>query len=185
MEIFLVYSANNSLLSKAIQCYTKETYNHVSIALDKDLDNTYSFGRKKMSNPLIGGFVKENFWDPFFSSSQCSIYSLEVTLEQYERITSILNYFNRNKDLYKYNFIGLLALSLDYRLEREHAFFCSEFVATLLSESGAASFEKENHFITPQDLLNLGGLNKIYEGQMIHYLTETTASQSLTNISIA
>ena len=69
MEIFLVYSANNSLLSKAIQCYTKETYNHVSIALDKDLNNTYSFGRKKMSNPLIGGFVKEDFWDPFFFTS--------------------------------------------------------------------------------------------------------------------
>ena len=185
MEIFLVYSANKSLLSKAIQCYTKEAYNHVSLALDKELINTYSFGRKKMSNPLIGGFVKEDFWDPFFSTSECAVYSLEVTEEQYERIMSILEYFNKNKALYKYNFIGLVALSLDYRLEREHAFFCSEFVATLLSDSGAATFEKENHFITPQDLLNLGTLEKVFEGKMIHYLTENHSANAVAHMSVA
>ncbi|MGF2054235.1 hypothetical protein [Vagococcus fluvialis] len=179
MEIFLVYSANKSLLSKAIQCYTKEAYNHVSLALDKELINTYSFGRKKMSNPLIGGFVKEDFWDPFFFTSECAIYSLDVSPEEYEKITSLLNYFEKNKALYKYNFIGLLALSLEYNLEREHAYFCSEFIATILTESNVGVFEKDNQFIKPQDLLSLNRLEKVYEGQIIDYLTSSKLSQPL------
>lgn len=182
MEVFLVYSANKSLLSKMIQFYTKETYNHVSISLDKELVSTYSFGRKKMSNPLIGGFVQEDFWDPFFLTSECAIYSLDITEKEYNKLLSLIEFFEKNKALFKYNFIGLLALSLQYNLERENAYFCSEFIATLLSESNVTSFDKENQFITPQDLLELHGLEKIYEGDMFHYLTKENMRETL-NVS--
>ncbi|MDT2829666.1 hypothetical protein P7H60_00205 [Vagococcus carniphilus] len=170
MEVFLIYSANQSFLSKAIKCYTKETYNHVSIAFDKELTQTYSFGRKKVTNPLIGGFVQEDFWDPFFLTSQCAIYSLEVTNEQYQAMTAVINYFDSNKQLFQYNFLGLLALSLKLNIEREHAFFCSEFIATLLAESNIADFSKKHHFVTPKDILELQIFEKVYEGQVINYL---------------
>lgn len=170
MEVFLVYSANQSFLSKAIKIYTKETYNHVSIAFDKQLNQTYSFGRKKITNPLIGGFVQENFWDPFFLTSNCAIYSLEITQEQYQSMTKVIAYFDSNRQLFQYNFLGLLALSLKLNFEREHAFFCSEFIATLLSESNVTSFKKKHHFVTPKDILELNALEKIYEGQVIQYL---------------
>ncbi|MGX7023888.1 hypothetical protein [Vagococcus hydrophili] len=173
MEIFIIYSANNSLLSKAIKCYTKEKYNHVSIALDVELKDTYSFGRKKINNPLIGGFVKEDFKDPFFLTSHCSLYSLEVTEEQYESIRKIISYFETNKELFQYNLLGLVALSMEYCIERENAYFCSEFVAMLLTESKIATFQKKNQFITPKDLLALDNLTKVYEGQMIDYLLNT------------
>lgn len=184
MEIFLVYSANKSLLSRAIQCYTKETYNHVSIALDKSLANTYSFGRKKISNPLIGGFVKEDFWDPFFLTSECAIYSLDVSLEEYSQIIKTLNYFEKNKEFFKYNLLGLVALSLEYPLERENAFFCSEFIATLLTESNTVDFNKKIQFITPQDLLSLSRLEKVFEGQVVDYLTAKSLVDEV-SVSIA
>ncbi|MEG0255699.1 hypothetical protein [Vagococcus sp.] len=172
MKVFLVYSATNSLLSKSIKCYTKETYNHVSIAFDENLDQTYSFGRKKIANPLIGGFVKENFWDPFFLTSECLIYSLDVSVEQYEKMLEIVYYFDQNKQLFQYNFLGLIALSFNYDFKRENAYFCSEFVATLLNESNVTTFDKKIQFITPKDLLEIQHLEKIFEGQVVNYLSE-------------
>lgn len=176
MEVFLIYSANQSFLSKAIKCYTKETYNHVSIALDKELNQTYSFGRKKITNPLIGGFVQEDFWDPFFLTSECAIYSLKITQEQYQSMIKEIDYFEVNKQLFQYNFLGLLALSLKLNFEREHAFFCSEFIATLLSKSKVTNFQKKHHFVTPKDILELRELEKIYEGQVINYLVANESS---------
>ena len=173
MEIFLIYSANNSLLSKAIKYYTKETYNHVSLSLDENLTNTYSFGRKKISNPLIGGFVKEDFWDPFFLTSECAIYSLSVSEEEYENLLAIIDFFEENKSMYRYNFIGLLALLTPYEIASEHAYFCSEFVATLLEQSKITSLETEAHFVTPKDLLNLVEGTKVFEGTMVNYLSTT------------
>lgn len=173
MEIFLIYSANNSFLSKAIKCYTKEKYNHVSLALDVNLKDTYSFGRKKMNNPLIGGFVKEDFHDSFFLTSHCLIYSLEITENEYLQLQKNISYFETNKQHFQYNLLGLVALSMEYCLERENAYFCSEFVATLLTESKIVTFQKKNQLITPHDLLAIDNLTKIYEGQMINYLLES------------
>lgn len=169
MKVFLVYSATNSLLSKSIKCYTKETYNHVSLAFDEHLDQIYSFGRKKITNPLIGGFVKENFGDPFFLMSDCLIYSLEVSDDQYNKMLDLIQYFEKNQQLFQYNFLGLLALSINYEFKRENAYFCSEFVATILEECNVVSFNKKRQFITPKNLLDIQNLEKVFEGRVADY----------------
>ncbi|MGO3838384.1 MAG: hypothetical protein ACTJHZ_08460 [Vagococcus sp.] len=185
MELFIVFSANNSLLSRAIKHYTKETYNHVSLSLDKSLNETYSFGRKKITNPLIGGFVQENFWDPFFLTSECAIYSIEVTDVELERVTEHLQYFKENEHYFQYNFLGLLALSIEFNLKRDYAYFCSEFIATILQNAGIIDFEKATHFVTPVDLLSGTTLKKEYEGKMIDYLSLAKKEVSQPQFSIA
>lgn len=174
MELFLVYSANNSWLSKIIKYYTKEHYNHVSLSLTKDLNTTYSFGRKELSNPFIGGFVQEDFWNPFFLNSDCSIYSITITPEQYNQLEQRLHHFHHNQHAYRYNFLGLLALSMDVDFERRHAYFCSEFVATLLQESRIIPTDKKAQFVKPLDLINDQPFQHIFEGKMVDYLTQET-----------
>ena len=58
--IFLVVSDTGTILTRLIKAYTKTPYNHASISFDAELSEVYSFGRKTVYNPFIGGFVKED-----------------------------------------------------------------------------------------------------------------------------
>ena len=58
-KIYIVLSQTGTWFSRAIKFFTKDPYNHASISLDKELNHMYSFGRKKVNNPLRGGFVRE------------------------------------------------------------------------------------------------------------------------------
>lgn len=180
MKIYLIYTASRSVLSRTIKLYTKEDYNHVSIAFDKSLTETYSFGRKKISNPFIGGFVKEDFNDPFFLTAHCEIYSITLTTEQYLLLRQQLAYFINNQPLLRYNLLGLLAITANVKFHRENAFFCSEFVATLLTKSRIASFSKELVFVTPQDILRTCSLEREYHGTVKGYLAYTAIKRSKT-----
>lgn len=170
MKIYLVLTDTNTLLSKTIKFYTKAEYNHASIALDSTLMDMYSFGRKRQNNPFIAGFVQEDLTRDYFIRAQCKILSCEVTLEQYTLLTNLIQYYEQTKSMYHYNLIGLVTLALKIDFKRDDTFFCSEFVATLLAESKIYDFQKENHFVTPQDLEVLPIFESIYTGSLYHYL---------------
>ena len=59
-KIYIVLTHSGSLLSKTIKIVKGYEYTHVSISLDKDLKEMYSFGRIKPYNAFIGGFVHES-----------------------------------------------------------------------------------------------------------------------------
>ncbi len=48
-----------TILSRVVKLYTKKEYSHVSIALDENLEEMYSFGRLNPYIAFIGGFVRE------------------------------------------------------------------------------------------------------------------------------
>ena len=48
-----------TILSRIVKCYTRKEYSHVSIALDENLEEMYSFGRINPYVAFIGGFVHE------------------------------------------------------------------------------------------------------------------------------
>lgn len=49
-------------------------------------------------------------------------------------------------------------------------FFCSEFVAILLSDSRFYGFKKEINLVTPQDLEILAIFKCVYTGSLYNYL---------------
>ena len=51
-KIYIVLTYSGTILSRIIRAYTGDEYSHVSIALDKDLEEMYSFGRLNPYNPL-------------------------------------------------------------------------------------------------------------------------------------
>jgi len=82
-------SYTGTFLSRAIKKYTKAPYSHVSISLEQDLTNFYSFGRKISFCPLWGGFVTEELDKGVykrFKNSECGIFELNVNEEQYFRL---------------------------------------------------------------------------------------------------
>lgn len=172
MHLYLVLTATSSLLSKTIKLYTRASYNHASIALMPSLNDLASFGRKDLNNPFIGGFVREDISHDFFLSARCSIYSCEITLDEYKHIQEQINYFHQHKEDLRYNLLGLITLAVNIDYQRNRAFFCSEFIATILEDSGLYEFSKKPHMVTPKDLQELAIFTHIYTGTISNYLRQ-------------
>ena len=58
-RIYLILTYSGTILSRIIKIYTRDEFAHVSISLDEELNQMYSFGRLNPYNPFIGGFVHE------------------------------------------------------------------------------------------------------------------------------
>lgn len=178
-QIYIVLSDTGTLFTRLIKLYTKKPYNHASISFDHHLEETYSFGRKSAGNPFIGGFVKENTQGSLFNQADCAIYSCTVTNIQMKRMKHYVHRIEANKHLYKYNFLGLFALLINKQIKRDRAFFCSQFVATLLDRCDVIHFDKPLTFVTPYDLQAAPKVKLIYQGKLAEYLNEQGVSGNI------
>lgn len=178
-KIYIVLTDTGTLFTRMIKLYTRKPYNHASISFDHHLEETYSFGRKSTRNPFIGGFVKENTQGSLFNQADCAIYSCTVTKIQIENMKHYIHKIEENKHLYKYNFLGLFAFLFNKQIKREHAFFCSEFVATLLHHCDVIHFDKPLTFVTPYDLQLAPQVELIYRGKLADFLSEHRVSSSI------
>lgn len=170
-EIYIILSNTGTLLSKTIKLYTRAPYNHTSIGFDVELKELYSFGRKNPNNPLPAGFVKENLRHDFFKNTTCCIYKLTISHNEYLAIRHILEGFKTEKNKYRYNLVGLLGVMFNYPIKRDYHYFCSEFVATLLQESGTCYFQKDLGLVRPSDFHYIKNATLIYEGTFSDYVS--------------
>ncbi|MFS0777852.1 hypothetical protein ABC255_17875 [Neobacillus sp. 3P2-tot-E-2] len=183
-QMYLLLTNTGSFLTKLIKLYTKKPYNHASIAFDCQLSEVYSFGRKTVRNPFIGGFVKENVKTGLFKQANCVIYSIAVTEEQIQKMNQVLKECELKKKDYRYNFIGLFGVMFNKPIKRKNAFFCSQFVAFLLEESNIIYFNKPLSLITPHDLQSTSTFQFVYEGKLKDYLNEKEAEFPLNFVSV-
>lgn len=171
--IYIVLTDTGTLFTKTIKAYTKEPYNHASLAFDESLNEVYSFGRKNISNPFFGGFVRENMLSPLFldkrRDTQCAVYSCEIGKTAYDRIRRRIREMERDADDYKYNLLGLLAVAFNIKLKRKRAYFCSQFVAEMLLAGGVSLTGKCPEFTTPADLGRSEQSTLLYTGSLREY----------------
>lgn len=170
-EIYIVLTHTGTTLSNIVKYYTKEKYSHVSIGLDKELKQLYSFGRLKPCNPFKGGFVHEKLDEGTFArfkNTVGAVYSLEITEEQYSNISQIIEIIKQNKDNYKFNIIGLFFVSLKKKYKRKNTFYCAEFVKYTL-EKALNQKGVLPEIIKPMDFIQLDNMKLIYEGVLSKY----------------
>ncbi|MEM5591749.1 hypothetical protein AAHH67_08270 [Niallia circulans] len=67
-KVYIILTDTGTLFTRCIKFFTRKPHNHASISFDPQLNEVYSFGRRKPSNPFIGGFVKENVQHSFFET---------------------------------------------------------------------------------------------------------------------
>lgn len=168
-KVYILLTDTGSLFTKLIKLYTKKPYNHASISFDFELSEVYSFGRKKVENPFHGGFVKENVQKGLFKRADCAIYSYIVTEDELKRMREYVKQIEEQKELYGYNFLGLFGFLLNRPIKRKNAFFCSEFVSSVLKECDSLKFEKPTSLIAPCDLQNATNFQLVYEGKLKDY----------------
>lgn len=178
--VYIMLTDTGTLFTKAIKWYTRKPYNHASIALDPKLSELYSFGRKKIENPFIGGFVKEDIRTALFKEAECAIYLVRVTDEQLVRLTDFIQDMEGSKDNYRYNLVGLLGVVLNRPIPRKNVFFCSQFVATVLKDCGVIDFGKPVSLVRPNDLADLPEFKLVYRGKLKEYCYDSLNEHHLT-----
>lgn len=164
-KIYIVLTHTGTALSKIIKNYTKDEFSHVSISLDSELKEMYSFGRLNPYNPFWGGFVHEGINSGTFKrfkKTVCRIYALDVTEEQYDNVKGIIEYIKHSKQLYNFNVIGLFAVGFNMKISFENSFYCAEFVKYVIEKANIDM--NLPTIIKPEDFKNVNGLQEIYSG---------------------
>lgn len=174
-KIYIILTHTGTVLSRVVKAYTRKEFSHSSIAIDEELLHMYSFGRLRPSNPFWAGFVHEYIDKGTFKkfrNTKAKVYSLEVKDEQYEIIKKILKHFEENKKQYKFNILGLFAVSINKKVRMKNYLYCAEFVKYILD---AAKVENDlPEIIKPEDFKELKGIKEVYNGYLRDYKVENT-----------
>lgn len=166
-RIYIVLSDTGSMFTRAIRLYTRQTYNHTSLSLGDSFEKMYSFGRRKPTNPFIGGFINEHETHiyEYFEDTSCVVMKLDVSDDAYQRIEAKISQFDQDKELLRYNLFGFVGFLVHLPIKRRNAYFCSQFVHEILKESGVEIFEKPSELALPSDFLNWARMEKVYQGK--------------------
>ena len=169
-KIYIILTYTGTALSKIIKFYTKDEFSHVSIALDADLKQMYSFGRLNPYNPFWGGFVHERInrgTFKRFSKTRAKIYSLEIEDEQYEKLKFAIFCIKKFRKSYKFNIIGLFAIGFKIKIRVEKSFYCAEFVKYVLEEAEIKTELPD--LVKPEDFKKIKKLKNEYDGLLRYY----------------
>lgn len=169
-KIYIILTYTGTLLSKIIKCYTKDEYSHVSVSLDADLKEMYSFGRLNPYIPFLGGFVHE-YVDKGtfrrFQNTRAKIIELNIEDSQYLKLKDLINKMGLEKEQYKFNVLGLFAVAFNIKRKKDRYFYCAEFVKYAIEESNINIELPE--LVKPESFNNLQSGKDVYTGLLRNY----------------
>lgn len=164
-KIYILLTATGTTFARFIRVVSRAPYSHVSISLDKECQELYSFGRTYTNNPFVGSFQHENIEKNVFGKYRnipCEMFELEITEEQYKSVKRTIESMKGKK----YNKLGLLCKVLHIPYHRKTCYFCSEFVAYTLECNDIYSFNKPLNYVEPIDFLEIPTKRLIYKGNL-------------------
>lgn len=167
--IYLLLTRSETYFSRLIHHFTNGEFTHASLGLEGPRGPFYSFARKYPRLPFPGGLIQERADRGFFSlhpNIPCCLYELEVSRDTYEFLCRRLRAMYDHRERYHYSLLGTVACFVGLPFARRHHKFCSEFVAELLSESGAAELGKVPAMTRPMDFCGLAELRPIHRGRV-------------------
>ncbi len=168
-KVYIITTFTGTFLSMLIRNITKTPYAHVSVALNEDLKPMYAFGRLNPKTPIFAGFVEENVNQGLYeikSNTSCRVYSLNITNEQYDKLTDNIKSVSDNRDKYDYDVKALMHLR---QKQRDYKYVCSNFVADMLEKSDINIFDKPSFEVLPKDFYDQQDLVLEYEGLLSKY----------------
>ena len=167
-KIYIILSFSGTFFAILIRLFTGKEYSHSSIALDKELNEMYSFGRLKPYNPFKGGFVHEGIHHGTFNrfkKTKAKILEIDVSEDDYNKLSDELTNFKNG--VWKYNYLGVLLYPSKKAIHFKNRFYCSEFVKHMLDLTNT-NFELPE-VVKPYDFNSIENSNVIYEGILKNY----------------
>jgi len=170
--VYVIISRTPTSMGKLIRRFLKGKYNHASISLDENLSQMYSFCRLAVSNPLVGGIIRESVFTLTIGLEDdvpINIYRIPLTLDQYESISKFVFDIYNDEEIYYYNFIQALGLISKKRHTVYKTYICSEFVMEALKQGGIKLTSLESYKITPTDISEIMSEFIYYSGNLKDY----------------
>lgn len=167
--IYILLSRSNTVCARFIRLMTACRYNHSSISLSPEIDCFYSFGRRRLHNPLIGGFVRETLDAGVFSlnlDQPCVLYALEVSEEAYAKMEGQVSECLANYPSYRYNFLGIPFTYFGIPMPLKKHYQCGQFVAWMLEMTGACTLPRPVSLMQPMDFVKIPELVPVYTGTL-------------------
>ena len=164
--IYVILSSTPYKIGKMIRKVTRNSYNHVSIAVDQDMTQMYSFARRYCRTPLYGGFVVESA-SRYYRNDTCSsvkVHRIPISQEQYDGLEKRLANMTENKNRYLYNHLSVLTGLLRRPVHLRDAYTCVEFCVEILNMVGFPVVPGKYYSIG--DLVHLLHPYMVYTGPM-------------------
>lgn len=182
-DVYILLTRSTTYFSRLIRLVTTDEYTHASIGFDGINGEFYSFGRKNSHLILPAGFVIERIQTKQIYSGMTyyTLYKVQVSKTDYDKIIRYIKSIYKNNELYSYNILGVLATFFGLVIQRQHHFYCSQFVAKALSNSKLGKYIESTDKIKPADLSSIpniqvvsygyiGGLGRVEEHQALKQL---------------
>ena len=168
-KIYILLSSTGTFPARAVRLFTHCKYSHVSIALVPSLGKFYSYARRKIHNPLIGGLVEENTKCGIFGlypDGKCQLLEMHVDDAVYDEVSKTLNFYLDNYDKCKYNFGAILPMALGIEQKLKFRMTCSQFVAHLLESTKACALPKHASIMRPSDFFKISNIKCVFNGKL-------------------
>lgn len=182
-SVFVVFSSTPFKMGAFIRAVTRAKYNHVSVAFDSELSETYSFARLYRNTPFCGGFVRET-QERFTNGkgdSQIKICEIKVEDEQLEGARAFIEEMKANRENFVYNFLSAAAYMIKKKVSLPHAYTCLEFVSETLKRAGLPVLVKNGSFLTISGFAEMLDPLTVYEGSYRAYVSNiNSATEQLT-----
>ena len=147
-QISILLTKYSDRMSNFIYHITGRGYTHSSIALGEDPEEYYSFNYRGFAVETIEKHKKRGV-----KNSLC--FKIQVSDEVYETVKEQIQTFQANREEYSYSTFGVFLCLLQIPFRFHKSYFCSQFVAEVLSKSGAANLTKSPSCYTPNHLISL------------------------------
>ena len=147
-QISILLTKYSDRMSNFIYHITGRGYTHSSIALEENPDEYYSFNYRGFAIETTEKHKRRGV-----KNSLC--FKLQVSDEVYETVKTQIQTFLDHREEYSYSSIGVFLCLLQIPLRFHKSYFCSQFVAEVLSKSGAAKLTKSSCCYTPNHLISL------------------------------
>ena len=133
----------------------------------------YSYGRRKLRNPLVGGFVRETPQTGVFGhfrETDAVVVRLPVDGEKYEQLQERMDEMYARRMEYRYDYLGVFLAFFGKTKERQGKSYCSKFVAGELQTAGVHIPQKQ--VFRPMDFLELDCGETVFSGKLCAYQPE-------------
>lgn len=171
--VYVILTKTLTVSGKVICKISRNDYSHASLALDKELNEIYSFARFHYQNPVVGGFVRENVETLSLGRDEevtVKIFRIPVTVRQYRKLRQNVEYFKRNEKKYMYNLLALLLFPTGIQFPIRDSYICTEFVATILRESDIEKEKLKKGRLTPSEMIKAFRKYEYYNGSLQEYV---------------
>lgn len=135
-------------MSKFIYLVTGRGYTHSSIALGDAQEEYYSFNYRGFAVETMEKHKKRGV------RHSCSC-KLQISDEAFEKLEKAIEEFRLHREEYSYSQMGVFCCVLGLPIRFNKQYFCSQFVAEILGESGVLKLKKQPCCYTPNQLLML------------------------------